>query len=75
LETLVILDEPKVMEIDRQVEQVDHDITKANQQVQVAQRSALRSRKLKWICLGIVVLIILIVVAVILIWLKTTGQI
>jgi len=63
------------MEIDRQVEQVDHDITKANQQVQVAQRSALRSRKLKWICLGIVVLIILIVVAVILIWLKTTGQI
>lgn len=71
----MILDEPKVREIDRQVEQVDYDISKANKQVQVAQRSALRSRKMKWICLGIIVAIIIIVVSVILIWLKITGQI
>ena len=75
LETLVILDEPKVREIDRQVKQADMDITKATEQVQIAQRSALRRRRIKWILLGVTVAIVIIVALVILIWLKLTGRI
>lgn len=75
LETLLILAEPKVREIDRQLEQVDVDITKATEQVQIAQRSALSRRRKKWMLLGVIVAILIIVALVILIWLKVTGRI
>jgi syntaxin 1B/2/3 len=43
-------------------------LTHGIKEVQVAQRSALNRRKLKWICLGIVLAIIAIIVIIVAIW-------
>jgi len=68
LETLVIEQEAVVAKIEDHTQQADVDLTHGIKQVQVAQRSVLNRRKLKWICLGIVLAIIAVVVIILAIW-------
>jgi syntaxin 1B/2/3 len=58
LDTLVVQDGVVVQRIEEQTRQADEDISKGIGEITVAQRSALHRRKLKWICFGIVVAII-----------------
>ncbi|KAK4450926.1 putative snare domain-protein [Podospora aff. communis PSN243] len=58
LDTLVVQDGVVVQRIEEQTRQADEDLSKGIGEITVAQRSALHRRKLKWICFGIVVAII-----------------
>ncbi len=61
LEEMVVQQEKVVVHIEHETELAQADLAKGNVEIGVASKSALRRRKLKWVCLGIVVAIILIV--------------
>ncbi|PGH06366.1 syntaxin 1B/2/3 [Blastomyces parvus] len=62
LDAIVIQQEAAVERIDEQTEQVHDNITKGNEEINGAIKKARARNKKKWICLGIVVLIILVLV-------------
>ncbi|KAK4187812.1 t-SNARE [Podospora australis] len=62
MQSLLIKQEAAVVAIDHNAEQAAEDMGKANEQLEVAVTTARKTRKKKWICLGICVIIILIIV-------------
>lgn len=64
LDEQVTYQEPMVQRIEQQTEQVKGDTEQANVHLDKGIKSALRARKLKWWCLGIVVLILAIIALV-----------
>ncbi|KAG5974856.1 hypothetical protein E4U56_004129 [Claviceps arundinis] len=68
MDTLVVQQEAAIMQIEQKGEEVVDNLDKGNEEIGVAVNTARKTRKKKWICLGICVTIILIVVIVVLIY-------
>ncbi|KJZ77500.1 hypothetical protein HIM_03224 [Hirsutella minnesotensis 3608] len=68
MDTLVIQQEAAVMQIEQKGEEVVDNLDKGNEEIGVAVNTARKTRKKKWICLGISVLIIIIIVVIVLIY-------
>ncbi|KAI1613690.1 syntaxin 1B/2/3/4 [Exophiala viscosa] len=64
LEALVVQQEPAVTQIEQRGEEVTEHVSKANVELDGAVKKARAARRKKWICLGIVVLIIIILAIV-----------
>lgn len=74
LEVAVVEQEPMVEHIETKADAVHEDVGKANVQIGSAVKSARAAKKKKWICVGIVVLIILIAIIIgIIVWRVTSG--
>lgn len=68
MDTLVIQQEAAVTQIEQKGEEVVENLDKGNEEMGVAVNTARKTRKKKWICLGICVAIIVIVVIIVLIY-------
>ncbi|PWI73249.1 hypothetical protein PCL_10264 [Purpureocillium lilacinum] len=68
MDTLVVQQEAAVMQIEQKGEEVVDNLDKGNQEIGVAVDTARKTRKKKWICLGICVLIIIIVIIIVLVY-------
>ncbi|KND91315.1 Syntaxin-like protein psy1 [Tolypocladium ophioglossoides CBS 100239] len=77
MDTLVVQQEAAVMQIEQKGEEVVDNLDKGNEEIGVAVNTARKTRKKKWICLGICVTIIIIVVIIVLVYIfvirQTTG--
>ncbi|KAK5651627.1 hypothetical protein OQA88_11802 [Cercophora sp. LCS_1] len=60
LEVLVISDEAAFIQIEQSAENGAQDLERANEEIKVSNKLALHRRKMKWLCLGVGVLIVLI---------------
>ncbi|QPG95916.1 hypothetical protein C2857_002512 [Epichloe festucae Fl1] len=69
MDTLVVQQEAAVMQIEQKGEEVVDNLDKGNEEIGVAVNTARKTRKKKWICLGICVAIIVVVVIIVLIYL------
>lgn len=65
MDTLIVQQEVAVTQIEQKGEEVVENLDKGNEEIAVAVTTARKTRKKKWICLGIVVAIIVIVVVVV----------
>lgn len=74
LDAIVVQQEPMVQNIETKAIETHDNIEAGNVEVGKAVKSARAARKKKWICLGIVVLIILVIVLAIIIWCAVTGK-
>ena len=70
---MVEADEERVQNIDQHGEQTVTDLEGGNVHVQKAIKSARNTRKLKWWCLGIAILIIIVIVAAVVGWYYVDG--
>lgn len=68
MDTLVVQQEAAVMQIEQKGEEVVDNLDKGNEEIGVAVNTARKTRKKKWICLGICVAIIIVVVIIVLIY-------
>ncbi|KAF4978519.1 hypothetical protein FZEAL_5117 [Fusarium zealandicum] len=68
MDTLVVQQEAAVTQIEQKGEEVLENLDKGNEEIGVAVGTARKTRKKKWICLGICVTIIVIIVIVVLIY-------
>ncbi|EGX89917.1 syntaxin [Cordyceps militaris CM01] len=68
MDTLVVQQEAAVVQIEQKGEEVVENLDKGNEEMGIAVNTARKTRKKKWICLGICVAIILIIVIVVLIY-------
>ncbi|CAK7226781.1 hypothetical protein SBRCBS47491_006346 [Sporothrix bragantina] len=68
MDVLVIQQEAQVIQIEQKAEEAVDNIDKGNEEIAVAVTTAKRTRKKKWICLGICVAIILIIVIVVVVY-------
>ncbi|KAM4058092.1 syntaxin domain-containing protein [Hirsutella rhossiliensis] len=70
MDTLVVQQEAAVMQIEQKGEEVVDNLDKGNEEMGVAVNTARKTRKKKWICLGIsdAVIILIIIVVVVLIY-------
>jgi syntaxin 1B/2/3 len=75
VETLVLRSEPVAQQSAYNAEAADEHINQGIRQIEDAQVSAKRRRKLKWWCLGVSMAIVIVVAIIILAWLKATGRI
>ncbi|ODA76162.1 hypothetical protein RJ55_08445 [Drechmeria coniospora] len=77
MDTLVVQQEAAVMQIEQKGEEVVDNLDKGNEEMGVAVNTARKTRKKKWICLGISVAIIIVVIIIVLIYIfvirGTTG--
>ncbi|OIW23621.1 t-SNARE [Coniochaeta ligniaria NRRL 30616] len=64
LDTMVVQQEDTIVNAERQTEQTNENIYKGTEEVDKGIVHARRTRRNKWICLGIVILIILIAIAI-----------
>ncbi|KAF6827913.1 snare domain containing protein [Colletotrichum plurivorum] len=68
MDVLVVQQEAAVTQIEQKGEEVVENLDKGNQEIGVAVNTARKTRKKKWWCLGICVLIVAIIVAVVAIY-------
>ncbi|KAJ4164308.1 hypothetical protein LMH87_005985 [Akanthomyces muscarius] len=68
MDTLVVQQEAAVTQIEQKGEEVVENLDKGNEEIGVAVNTARKTRKKKWICLGICVAIIVIVIIIVLIY-------
>ncbi|OAQ97061.1 hypothetical protein LLEC1_01936 [Akanthomyces lecanii] len=68
MDTLVVQQEAAVVQIEQKGEEVVENLDKGNEEMGVAVNTARKTRKKKWICLGICVAIIVIVIIIVLIY-------
>lgn len=68
MDTLVVQQEAAVTQIEQKGEEVVDNLDKGNEEIGVAVDTARKTRKKKWICLGIVVAIIAIIAIVLIIY-------
>ncbi|KAG6000577.1 hypothetical protein E4U21_005333 [Claviceps maximensis] len=68
MDTLVVQQEAAIIQIEQKGEEVVDNLDKGNEEIGVAVNTARKTRKKKWICLGICVTIIVIVVIIVLIY-------
>ncbi|CAI4218741.1 unnamed protein product [Parascedosporium putredinis] len=74
MNTLVVQQEVAVTQIEQKAEEVVENLDKGNEEIGVAVKTARATRRKKWWCLGITVLIIVIVVVAILAYLGVNGK-
>ncbi|KAK4124241.1 t-SNARE [Parathielavia appendiculata] len=74
MQELLNKQEVTVMEIDTHAEQAAGDMVKANEELEVAVTTARKTRKKKWICLGICVTIVVIVVVAVVAYIMINKQ-
>ncbi|KAK4180996.1 t-SNARE [Triangularia setosa] len=74
MQELLVKQEAVVMQIDQHAEQAAGDMVKANEELEVAVTTARKTRKKKWICLGICVAIIVIIVVAVVAYVMITRQ-
>ncbi|KAI1077629.1 t-SNARE [Whalleya microplaca] len=74
MDTLVIQQEVAVMAVEQKAEEVVDNLDKGNQEMGVAVNTARKTRKKKWICLGIVVLIIAIIAIAVAVYVVINNQ-
>ncbi|EMC94567.1 hypothetical protein BAUCODRAFT_35800 [Baudoinia panamericana UAMH 10762] len=74
LDTMIVEQEPMVQNIETKAEETNTHLEAGNVHVAKAVVSARAARKKKWICLGIVVAIIIIVIAIIFAYGATAGH-
>ncbi|OAA73860.1 syntaxin [Cordyceps fumosorosea ARSEF 2679] len=68
MDTLVVQQEAAVMQIEQKGEEVVENLDKGNEEMGVAVNTARKTRKKKWICLGICVAILVVIVIIVLIY-------
>ncbi|KAH7156189.1 t-SNARE [Dactylonectria macrodidyma] len=68
MDTLVVQQEAAVTQIEQKGEEVVENLDKGNEEIGVAVNTARKTRKKKWLCLGICVIIILIIVIIVVIY-------
>lgn len=68
MDTLVVQQEAAVIQIEQKGEEVVENLDKGNEEIGVAVNTARKTRKKKWICLGICVAIIIVVVIIVLVY-------
>lgn len=68
MDTLVVQQEAAVIQIEQKGEEVVENLDKGNEEIGVAVNTARKTRKKKWICLGICVAIIVVVVIIVLVY-------
>ncbi|PHH83292.1 hypothetical protein CDD82_2472 [Ophiocordyceps australis] len=68
MDTLVVQQEVAVTQIEQKGEEVVENLDKGNEEIGVAVVTARKTRKKKWICLGICVLIVIIIAVVVLVY-------
>ncbi|KAI5862993.1 t-SNARE [Durotheca rogersii] len=73
MDTLIIQQDVAVTNIEQKAEEVVENLDKGNQEMVVAVDTARKTRKKKWICLGIVVAIILIIVIIVAVYVSITN--
>ncbi|KAL8402098.1 hypothetical protein RB596_008746 [Gaeumannomyces avenae] len=61
MDTLIVQQEVQVAQIEQKGEEVVENLDKGNEEIHVAVETAKKTRKKKWICLGIVVAIVVII--------------
>lgn len=74
MNTLVVQQEVAVAQIEQKAEEVVENLDKGNEEIVTAVKTARATRRKKWWCLGITVLIIIIIVVAIIAWLAATGR-
>ncbi|KAF5021390.1 hypothetical protein F66182_6579 [Fusarium sp. NRRL 66182] len=74
MDTLVVQQEAAVTQIEQKAEEVTENLDKGNQEIHVAVNTARKTRKKKWICLGICVAIIVVIVIIVLIYIFVIRQ-
>ncbi|CAG7557098.1 unnamed protein product [Fusarium equiseti] len=74
MDTLVVQQEAAVTQIEQKGEEVVENLDKGNQEIGVAVNTARKTRKKKWICLGICVAIIVVIVIIVLIYIFVIKQ-
>lgn len=76
MDTLVVQQEAAVTQIEQKGEEVVDNLDKGNEEMGVAVNTARKTRRKKWICLGICVAIVVVIVIIVLIYIfvvKGTG--
>ncbi|KAF4470775.1 syntaxin 1B 2 3 [Fusarium albosuccineum] len=68
MDTLVVQQEETIVQIEQKGEEVVENLDKGNEEIGVAVNTARKTRKKKWLCLGICVAIIVIIVIIVLIY-------
>lgn len=68
MDTLIVQQEVQVAQIEQKAEEVVENLDKGNEEIVVAVETAKKTRKKKWICLGIVVAIVIIIAAAVAIY-------
>ncbi|RCI12906.1 hypothetical protein L249_1340 [Ophiocordyceps polyrhachis-furcata BCC 54312] len=68
MDTLVVQQDAAVLQIEQKGEEVIDNLDKGNEEIGVAVKTARKTRKKKWICLGVSILIIIIIVVVVLVY-------
>ncbi|KAJ6785758.1 hypothetical protein PWT90_04848 [Aphanocladium album] len=68
MDTLVVQQEAAVVQIEQKGEEVVENLDKGNEEMGVAVNTARKTRKKKWICLGICVAIIVVIIIIVLIY-------
>lgn len=74
MDTLIIQQEEAIVDIEKKGEEVVENLDKGNQEIEVAVETAKKTRRKKWMCLGICVLIIVVIVIIVLIYMGVTGK-
>ncbi|KAG6016932.1 hypothetical protein E4U54_000093 [Claviceps lovelessii] len=68
MDTLIIQQDAAIVQIEQKGEEVVENLDKGNEEIGIAVNTARKTRKKKWICLGICVTILLIVVIIVLVY-------
>ncbi|XWW99753.1 hypothetical protein V2A60_007765 [Cordyceps javanica] len=68
MDTLVVQQEVAVTQIEQKGEEVVENLDKGNEEIGVAVNTARKTRKKKWICLGICVAILVVIIIIVLIY-------
>jgi hypothetical protein len=74
LDAIVVEQEPMVQNVEQRATQTHEHLEQGNAQIDRAIVRARAARKKKWICLGICVAVILVLMIIILVWARVTGQ-
>ncbi|KUI70647.1 Protein transport protein SSO2 [Cytospora mali] len=74
MDTLIIQQDAAIIDIEKKGEEVVENLDKGNHEIEVAVETAKKTRRKKWMCLGICVLIVVVIVVIILIWMAVTGK-
>ncbi|ROV91506.1 hypothetical protein VMCG_09438 [Cytospora schulzeri] len=74
MDTLIIQQEEAIVDIEKKGEEVVENLDKGNQEIEVAVETAKKTRRKKWMCMGICVAIIVVIVIIVLIYLAVTGK-
>lgn len=74
LDTIIIQQEEPLMKIEQQAEDTVQQLEEANVHLDKANESARATRRKKWICLGICVLIVVIIVVIVVVYFVVTNK-